>query len=37
MIRTSGDTLVVTPPLIISEAQVGELVEKLGRVIEKTA
>lgn len=37
MIRTSGDTLVVTPPLIISEAQVGELVEKLGRVIEKVA
>ncbi|MGR7994884.1 MULTISPECIES: aspartate aminotransferase family protein [unclassified Xanthobacter] len=35
MIRTSGDTLVVTPPLIISEAQVGELVEKLGRVIDK--
>ncbi|WP_454914749.1 aminotransferase class III-fold pyridoxal phosphate-dependent enzyme [Xanthobacter sediminis] len=37
MIRTSGDTLVVTPPLIISQAQVGELVEKLGRVIEKVA
>jgi len=37
MIRTSGDSLVVTPPLIISEEQVGELVEKLGRVIEKTA
>ena len=36
MMRTSGDTLVVTPPLIISKDQVGELVEKLGRVIEKT-
>lgn len=35
MIRTSGDTLVVTPPLIISEDQVGELVDKLGRVIDK--
>ncbi len=37
MMRTSGDTVVVTPPLIISEAQVGELVEKLGRVIDATA
>ncbi|MFN3853099.1 MAG: aspartate aminotransferase family protein [Phreatobacter sp.] len=37
MIRTSGDTVVVTPPLIISEAQIGELVEKVGRVIRATA
>ncbi len=36
MFRTSGDALVVTPPLIISEAQVGELMEKIGRLIEKT-
>ncbi|MDI4655474.1 aspartate aminotransferase family protein [Xanthobacter autotrophicus] len=37
MMRIAGDTLVVTPPLIISKDQVGELVEKLGRVIEKVA
>ncbi|MFS8036007.1 aspartate aminotransferase family protein [Xanthobacter sp. AM11] len=37
MIRTAGDTLVMTPPLVISEAQVGELVEKVGRIIEKVA
>lgn len=37
MMRTSGDTLVVTPPLIISKDQVGELVDKLGRVIEAVA
>ncbi|MDI4664234.1 aspartate aminotransferase family protein [Xanthobacter autotrophicus] len=37
MMRISGDTLVVTPPLIITKEQVGELVDKLGRVIEKVA
>ncbi|MFG1346192.1 aspartate aminotransferase family protein [Xanthobacter autotrophicus DSM 431] len=37
MMRIAGDTLVVTPPLIISREQVGELVDKLGRVIEKVA
>ncbi len=35
MMRTSGDTLVVTPPLIISQDQIGELIGKLGRVIDK--
>ncbi|MEW6254705.1 MAG: aspartate aminotransferase family protein [Pseudomonadota bacterium] len=37
MVRTTGDTLALTPPLIISEAQVGELIEKTGKVIEATA
>ncbi|MEP9350888.1 aspartate aminotransferase family protein [Xanthobacter sp. KR7-225] len=35
MVRTAGDTLVMTPPLIISKEQVDELVGKVGRVIEK--
>lgn len=33
MIRTAGKSLVLTPPLVMSEAQVGEIAEKLGRVI----
>ena len=33
MVRTAGESLVLTPPLIMSEAQVGEIAEKLGRVI----
>jgi beta-alanine--pyruvate transaminase len=31
--RVAGDTLVVTPPLIVSEAQIEEIAEKVGRVI----
>ncbi len=34
MIRIAGDTLVVTPPLIISEDQIGEIFDKVGKVIE---
>ncbi len=37
MLRSSGDTLVLAPPLIVSEAQIGEMVEKVGRLIDKTA
>ena len=37
MIRTAGDGIVLTPPLIVSESQIAELVEKAGRVIEATA
>ncbi|MEP9379483.1 aspartate aminotransferase family protein [Aquabacter sp. CN5-332] len=37
MIRSTGDTLALTPPLIISEDQIGELIEKTGKVIEATA
>ena len=33
MIRIAGDTLAVSPPLIVSEAQIGEIFEKLGKVI----
>ncbi|MBY0298870.1 MAG: aspartate aminotransferase family protein [Methylobacterium sp.] len=37
MIRITGETIAVTPPLIISEDQIGELVDKLGRVIRAVA
>ncbi|MGQ3673649.1 aspartate aminotransferase family protein [Xanthobacter sp. TB0136] len=37
ILRTAGDTMVLAPPLIVSEAQIGEMVEKAGRLIEKTA
>jgi beta-alanine--pyruvate transaminase len=33
MIRSLGETLVLTPPLVISEAQIAELFGKLGDVI----
>jgi beta-alanine--pyruvate transaminase len=33
MIRVTGDTIALTPPLVISEDQIGELVDKVGRVI----
>jgi beta-alanine--pyruvate transaminase len=33
MIRISGDTIELTPPLIISEEQIGEIVDKVGRTI----
>ncbi len=37
MIRTAGDTLAFSPPLIISESQIGELIDKLRRVIRSVA
>jgi len=33
MVRNTGDTLALTPPLIVSEAQIGEIFEKLAQVI----
>ena len=33
MIRITGDTVALTPPLIITEAQIDELADKLKRVI----
>jgi adenosylmethionine-8-amino-7-oxononanoate aminotransferase len=33
----AGDTLVLTPPLIISEDQIGEIMDKLGKVIRAVA
>ncbi len=37
MMRTSGDTLVLAPPLIVSQEQIAEMVEKVSRVIDRTA
>jgi len=37
MLRTAGDTLILTPPLIMSEDQVAEIVEKVSRVIRAVA
>ena len=33
VIRVTGDTLALAPPLIVSEAQIGEIFEKTARVI----
>jgi beta-alanine--pyruvate transaminase len=37
MIRISGDTIELTPPLIISEDQIGEIVDKVGQTIRAVA
>jgi beta-alanine--pyruvate transaminase len=37
MIRATADTLALTPPLIVSEDQIGEIADKLGRVIRAVA
>jgi beta-alanine--pyruvate transaminase len=37
MVRNMGETLAVTPPLIVSEAQIGEIFEKLAKVIRAVA
>ncbi len=37
MLRLSGDTIELTPPLIVSEDQIGEIVDKVGRTIEAVA
>ena len=33
VIRVTGDTLAIAPPLIVTEAQIAEIFEKVGRVI----
>ena len=37
MMRTAGETLVLTPPLVISEAQIDECADKLGKSIRAVA
>jgi beta-alanine--pyruvate transaminase len=37
MIRVSGDTLAIAPPLIVTEAQIAEIFEKTARVIRALA
>ena len=33
----TGDTIAISPPLIITEDQIGELADKLGKVIRAVA
>ena len=37
MLRLSGDTIELTPPFIISEDQIGEIVDKVGNTIKAVA
>jgi len=37
MLRIAGDTLALTPPLILSEDHIGEIVDKVGKVIKAVA
>ena len=37
LIRIAGDTIVLSPPLIISDAQIGEVAERVGKVIRALA
>jgi beta-alanine--pyruvate transaminase len=37
MLRAVGDSLAMSPPLIVSEAQIGEIFEKTARVIKAVA
>jgi beta-alanine--pyruvate transaminase len=37
MIRVAGDTIELTPPLIVSEAEIGEIFDKVGRIIRAVA
>jgi beta-alanine--pyruvate transaminase len=33
MIRITGDTLALTPPLIVSESEIGDIFAKVARII----
>jgi beta-alanine--pyruvate transaminase len=37
LMRITGDTLALTPPLIVTEDQIGEIVEKVARTIRSVA
>jgi beta-alanine--pyruvate transaminase len=37
MLRIAGDTLALTPPLIVSEEEIGEIIEKVGKIIRAVA
>src|SRR5437773_4188852 len=37
MLPSVGDTLALTPPLIVTEDQIGEIIEKVAKVIRATA
>ena len=33
MIRVTGETIALSPPLIVSETEIGEIYDKLGKVL----
>jgi len=37
IMRPCGDTMIISPPLIISHAEVDELIEKAKRTLDQTA
>ena len=37
VLRITGDTIALTPPLIVSEDQIGEIVDKVAKVIRAVA
>jgi beta-alanine--pyruvate transaminase len=37
MLRVAGDTLALTPPLIVNEDQIGEIIDKVAKVIRAVA
>jgi beta-alanine--pyruvate transaminase len=37
MVRAVGDTLALTPPLIVSEDEIGQIFDKVGKVIRAVA
>jgi beta-alanine--pyruvate transaminase len=37
MMRITGDTIALSPPLIVSENQIGEIADKIGKVIRAVA
>jgi beta-alanine--pyruvate transaminase len=37
MFRAIGDTIAMSPPLIVTEGQIGEMFDKLGKIIKAVA
>jgi beta-alanine--pyruvate transaminase len=37
MLRNTGDTLALSPPLIVSEAQIDETIDKMTKLIKAIA
>jgi beta-alanine--pyruvate transaminase len=37
MMRVTGDTIALSPPLVVTEEQIGEITDKVSRVIRKVA
>jgi beta-alanine--pyruvate transaminase len=33
MFRIAGDSIALSPPLIVSEDEIGEIVDKVGKVL----